>query len=207
VNDTLTLLANAIGLGIFYAALPGVVVAETLRRGLLGGARRSFTVMASGLLGAAFWAGLALFGASLIADNRTFTVALTIVGVTFLVWLAVSAARAAIRPPELDPHALPSARGDVATGLVAGVANPAGLPFWAGIASSAIAGQEAGADTGRATLFVAGVLLGSLLYAIFFALLVGWGRRFIRPGFFRGVNAVCAVAFLLFAAQMLWALR
>jgi threonine/homoserine/homoserine lactone efflux protein len=207
VNDTLSLLANAIGLGIFYAALPGVVVAEAVRRGIAGGARRAFTVLASGLLGAAFWAGLALFGAALIADNRAFTVALTVVGVAFLAWLAISAARAAIRPPAVDPHALPSARGDVATGLVAGVANPAGLPFWAGIASSAIAGQEAGADTGRATLFVAGVLLGSLLYATFFSSLIGWGRRFLRPGFFRGVNAVCAAAFLLFAAQMLWALR
>ena len=207
MNDTVSLLANAIGLGIVYAALPGVVVAEAVRRGLAGGARRAFTVLGSGLLGAAFWAGLALFGASLIADNRAFTLVLTVVGVGFLLWLTIAAGKAAIRPPAIDPHALPGARGDVATGIVAGVANPAGLPFWAGIASSAIAGQDAGADTGRATLFVAGVLLGSLLYAACFSSLIGWGRRYLRPGFFRGVNAVCCIAFLVFAAQMLWALR
>ena len=206
MTDTAPLLATAVGLGIFYAALPGVVSAEAIRRGLEGGARRSLTVYASGLAGAAVWAGLALFGAAFLARERIFTVLLTIVGVGFLLHLAWAAGRAALSPPALRPGPLPSARGDVATGLVAGIANPAGLPFWAGIASGAIAGQAAGSETTRAMLFVGGVLVGSLLWSIGFSLLIGWGRQYLRPGFFRGVNAVCAVAFVLFAGQMLWSL-
>jgi chemosensory pili system protein ChpE len=48
MGDGTGLVVSAVGLGFAYAALPGAVNAEALRRGMAGGYRSAFQVHAGG---------------------------------------------------------------------------------------------------------------------------------------------------------------
>jgi threonine/homoserine/homoserine lactone efflux protein len=61
-----------------------------------------------------------------------------------------------------------------------------------------------GVPAERLALFLAGVLLGSLLWGCVMAVLVNWGRRFVGSRFFRVINTLCAVAFVVFGIRLLW---
>jgi chemosensory pili system protein ChpE len=199
------LFVSATALGFAYAALPGAVNAEALRRGVAGGFWRSFLVHLGALAGAGFWATLALTGASLLAKYDEVTTALALIGAAFMIRLTIEALRSARSAP---PAAIPRAKNgtDFAAGLLVGIANPAGLPFWTGMASE-VAGSNGGELTDRrAGIFVAGVLAGSLAWGGGFSALVSWGRRWLTPGFFRAVNLVCAIAFGFFALRLLWSI-
>lgn len=196
--------ASAAGLGFAYAALPGAVNAEALRRGVAGGFRRSLLVHVGGLIGAGFWAIVALTGTSVLARYDGVTIALGLIGAAFLIRLTVIAIRGALSD-ELPADVAPRSGADLTVGMVVGIANPAGLPFWTGLASDVILrGSNQSLETGRAALFVTGVLLGSFLWGCTLSALIAWGRQYLKAGFFRAVNALCAVAFGYFAARMLW---
>src|SRR4051794_25858885 len=124
-------LLSGFGLGLAYAAAPGVVNTECLRRGMTHGFRSGFTVQLGALMGDGLWAVLALSGVAALANNTTFTVALSLIGGGLLCRLAFSALRAALVPPAEITTATGS--GHFRTGIIFGLANPAGLAFWAGI--------------------------------------------------------------------------
>src|SRR5579884_2535265 len=52
----LSLIATAIGLGLAYAAAPGAVNTEDLRRGVSQGARSALLIEAGSLIGDSIWA-------------------------------------------------------------------------------------------------------------------------------------------------------
>jgi chemosensory pili system protein ChpE len=60
------LIATAVGLGIAYAAAPGAVNTEALRRGVSWGARSALLVETGSLIGDSLWAVLALTGVTLL---------------------------------------------------------------------------------------------------------------------------------------------
>lgn len=194
---------SAAGLGLVYAALPGAVNAEALRRGVAGGFRRYLLVHAGAIFGAGFWAVVALTGTSMLARYDGVTIALGLLGGLVLLLLTVTAVRGFLSgglPATVEPRS----GVDIRVGLMLGVANPAGLPFWTGLASDVALTGDGAMETDRAVVFVAGVLLGSLIWGIAISGLIAWGRRFLTAGFFRAVNAICAVAFGYFAVRMLW---
>lgn len=205
MGESVGWIASAVGLGFAYAALPGAVNAEALRRGVAGGFRRSLLVHGGAVLGAGFWAIVALTGTSFLARYDGITIALGFIGAAFLIRLTVIAIRGALRE-NMPIGSAPRSGADLTVGIVVGIANPAGLPFWTGLASDVVLGEDGNAlDIERAALFVAGVLLGSLIWATTLSALIAWGRQYLKPGFFRAVNALCAVAFGYFAVRMLWA--
>jgi threonine/homoserine/homoserine lactone efflux protein len=195
-------IVSAFGLGFAYAALPGTVNAEALRRGLAGGFQRSLLVHCGGLIGAAFWAIFALTGATLVSEYDVISVTLGVVGVAFLIRLTIVAVRGALpHPPQVNPDPRPGA--DLSVGMLVGVMNPAGIPFWTGLASGVVAENGGELSRAEAALFVASVMLGSVLWALILSSLVAWGRRFLNAAFFRVVNALCALAFGYFAVRMI----
>ena len=128
---------------------------------------------------------------------------LGLVGAGFLLklmWSAILAFRSAMVPsgPSVQN------RDDLRAGIVVSIANPAGLPFWTGLAGGAIVtGGSGHADGTRAILFLSGVLAGSLIWGCSLSALVGWGRRLLSPRLFQAINALCATAFGYFAVTML----
>src|SRR3954471_8201816 len=124
-------LISTVVLGIAYAAAPGVVNTECVRRGMATGFRPAFTVQVGAMLGDGLWAILALSGAAALASHASFTIALSLIGGGFLCKLGFSAIREAVSGATVGGTS--NSGGNLRTGLVFGLANPAGLAFWAGV--------------------------------------------------------------------------
>jgi threonine/homoserine/homoserine lactone efflux protein len=196
-------IASAIGLGLAYAALPGVVNAEALRRGVARGMRPALLVHVGAVIGAAAWAGLALSGTAVLVRNDALAATLGLIGAAFLLRLARTALVGAV-DGVVPVASAPRPGGDLTVGMIVSLANPAGFAFWAGLSGGVFAAAGDEVATGRAALFLTGVIVGSLLWGCAMALLVNWGRPFVGRRFFRVVNALCGVAFTYFGIRMGW---
>lgn len=196
-----SLIVTAIGLGLAYAAAPGAVNTEALRRGVTRGARPVLLVESGSLIGDSLWAILALTGVTLLTRYLAVQIVLGITGGFFLLrlaWLALSEAFARRRA---SAEQVSSTRGDFATGVVFGLANPVGLAFWSGLGSSIVA---SGVTGWQFAFFFAGFFLGAVLWCIGLSALIRWGRRWIRPSMFRWINALCGLALGYFGIRVLW---
>jgi threonine/homoserine/homoserine lactone efflux protein len=197
------LLVPALGLGLAYAATPGVVNTECIRRGLARGFRPAFFVQLGALLGDGFWAALALGGVAALARHESIAVALGLIGSLFLCRLAFAALREAWTGPR-ERAPVGKAGDDLGTGLVFGLANPAGLAFWAGVGGGTLAARGAGVDAATYAVFLAAFLAGALCWSLGLSALVGWGRRYARPRLFRALDAVCGTVLGIFGVRLLW---
>ena len=197
----ITLIVTAIGLGIAYAAAPGAVNTEAIRRGVAKGARSALLVETGSLIGDSLWAVLALTGITLLTRYLAIQIILGMTGGFFLLrlaWLALSEAFARKRASTTNAS---TTRGDFATGVVFGLANPVGLAFWSGLGSSVVA---SGATGWQFVFFFAGFFLGAVLWCIAISAIIRWGRRWIHPALFRWINALCGLALGYFGIRVLW---
>jgi len=196
-----TLIVTAIGLGIAYAAAPGAVNTEAIRRGAVHGARSTLLVETGSLIGDSLWALLALTGITVFAQHLVIQVVLGIVGGCFLLRMAWLALYEALAPRRSSTTKSPSTRGDFATGAVFGLANPVGLAFWSGLGSSVVASGIVGIAF---VLFFLGFFLGAVLWCVGISAALRWGGRWIRPAMFRWINALCGIALGYFGIRILW---
>ncbi len=198
MSEFLHLALMGVALGLAYAAAPGAVNTEAMRRGSAHGSLAALLVETGSLLGDGLWAALALIGVSLTARFWPVQLTLALTGGVFLLRMAWSAGRDALLGRR--EGAPVSRRGDFATGLVFGLANPVGLAFWSGLGSAvALSGV-----VGLAALpFFGGFLAGASVWCGTFALLVGWGRRWLSPLLLRVVDGLCACALGYFGLSLL----
>jgi chemosensory pili system protein ChpE len=192
------LLLTALGLGVAYAATPGVVNTECLRRGISGGFRPALAVQCGALLGDAAWALAALTGVAALAGGIAVRIGLGLVGGLFLLRLAFRALRGALAP---QAEAGAVAGGALRVGLVFGLANPAGIAFWAGVGGGALA---AGAPAGDYVRFLTAFLCGALAWSVTLSLLASGGRRFASPALFRTVDVIAGAVLGIFGLRLLW---
>lgn len=197
----IAILLTAIGLGVAYAAAPGAVNTEAIRRGASHGARSTLLVETGSLIGDLLWAILALTGITVFAQHLAVQIVLGIAGGCFLLRMAWLALHEAFMRSETMSTSASSSRGDFATGVVFGLANPVGLAFWSGLGSSVVASGIVGIEF---VLFFAGFFVGAVLWCIGIASVMRWGRRWIRPAFFRWINALCGLALGYFGVRVLW---
>ena len=203
MDEQAVFVATAVGLGAAYAAVPGAVNTEAMRRGFTGGFRPAVLVQLGSLLGDAVWAVLGLTGAAVLAAHDAVAGVLGLVGAGFLFALARAALVDAITGGRTAAE--PARRGShFAVGLVFGLANPAGLAFWTGIGGGVVATSEGRPAPARIALFLAAFLVGAALWGGGMAALVGWGRRFAGARLFRWINAVCGAALAYFGVRVLW---
>ena len=196
-----SLLLTALGLGLAYAAAPGAVNTEAIRRGALHGGRSALLVETGSLIGDSVWALLALTGVMLLAHFLPAQIILGITGGFFLLRMAWVALRSALAKRS-DAETVPaSTRGDFATGAVFGLANPVGLAFWSGLGSSVVASGATGLNF---VLFFAGFFIGAVLWCLLISAALHWGRRWLRPFMFRWINVLCALALGFFGLRILW---
>ncbi|HEX9037620.1 MAG TPA: LysE family transporter [Ktedonobacterales bacterium] len=85
-----------VGLGLAYAAAPGAVNTEAMRRGSAHGSLSALLVETGSLLGDGLWAALALIGVSLTARFWPVQLTLALAGGFFLLRMAWSAGRDAL---------------------------------------------------------------------------------------------------------------
>jgi chemosensory pili system protein ChpE len=196
------LLLSAIVAGIAFCAPPGVVAAETIRRGGHYGFRAGLWVQAGSLIGDATWCILALSGMAFLVQNPLAKNVLGVVGLVLLVYLAGSALRDAWRGGELSVSEKHLARNDFSTGAALALGNPLNIVFWLGLGTSMLTTHTTNPQWTDYLTFFSGFMLGAVLWAFLMAGAVAYLRRWLTPQLFRIVNLVCGLALLYFAVQM-----
>jgi len=199
------LLLTSFLLGIAFCAPPGVVAAESIRRGLARGFRPALFVQLGSLIGDATWALIALVGIAFIVELPLVRGLVGVVGVLFLLRLAWSALLDARRGGMPEAGAQTS-QGDFVIGALLSLSNPYAIAFWLGVGTSALTTIVAVPGFADYTAFFLAFMAGATLYCFLMAGLIAWGRRFVNARFFRGVNLLCGGFLLWFAGQLLWSL-
>jgi threonine/homoserine/homoserine lactone efflux protein len=197
----MSLAVSSFILGIAFCAPPGIITAETIRRGLVRGFRPALFVQFGSLVGDTAWSLIALTGLAFLVQNNTAKIILSMIGIVLLLrlaWDALNAARTAT-----DLSTVPaSERGDFATGALLSLSNPFNIVFWTGIGATAFSGISGAPQLPHFITFFLAFMTGAFLWCFFMAGLVAWGKQWMTPNFFRWVNIICGIVLVYFAVQL-----
>lgn len=202
-----TALSGAL-IALSFAAPPGPVAMETMRRGLRGGFGPALRVQLGSIIGDLTWCLAALIGLAPLTQVAWVRGALGLAGIAVLLYLGVAGLRDAARPPVIDTTR-PSAhqRGAFRSGLWISMANPMAVGYWLGIGGALAAAGLIGQSLPQTFGFVVGFVAAVVGWAFLMAGLVRWGRPLITPTLYRWVSLACGLTLIAFglalAAQLL----
>jgi len=188
-------------LGIAFCAPPGIITAETIRRGFARGFGPALLVQLGSLIGDTTWATIALTGLAIMIQNNAARLLLSTVGVILMLKLAWDSAKDAHYGTKFSDGPA-SNRGDFASGAVLSLSNPFNIVFWTALGASVFAAIPGGPHAIHFLTFFAGFLTSALLWCFVVAALVAWGRQWMTGTFFRWLNAACSLALIYFAVQL-----
>ena len=193
-----TALTGAI-IAISFAAPPGPVAMETIRRGLSGGFYPALKVQLGSIIGDMTWCAVALLGLAPLVQVTWIRVGLAVVGVGVLISLGAMSIRDAFRASHATTMETASPKkGAFKSGLAISMANPMAVGYWIGIGGALIATGVAGSTPAETASFVTGFLAATFLWAFLMAVIVRWGKQIMTPLAFRIVTFTCGVALLIF---------
>lgn len=201
----LQLILASFTLGIVFCAPPGIVTAESIRRGMARGFWPALSVQLGSLIGDATWALTALVGIAFIVEIPLVRMLVGVAGVLFLLRLAWAALVDGWRG-EMPTAGEQTGQSDFAIGALLSLSNPYAIAFWLGVGTSTLTTIVTRPGLLDYSAFFLAFMAGAVLYCFVMAGLIAWGRRFLSAGFFRVVNFLCAGFLLWFAVQMLWKL-
>ena len=202
----MSLFLSSFVLAIAFCAPPGVITAETVRRGAARGFAPALFVQFGSLVGDTTWAIIALTGLAFIVQNNIAKIILSLIGILLILKLAWDAIQDARHNKELDTSPTHSTRGDFANGAFLSLGNPMNIVFWTGLGTTVFASISGKPEPVHFAIFFSGFLAGAILWCFIMAGLVAWGRKFVTPNFFRVVNLACGIALGYFALQLGWKL-
>jgi threonine/homoserine/homoserine lactone efflux protein len=198
----LTLLVSSFALGIAFCAPPGVITAETIRRGTARGFQPALFVQFGSLVGDTTWATIAITGLAFLVQNNIARILLSLVGIGLMFKLAWGTFQDAHKGVDLNTSANASSRGDFTSGVVLSLGNPMNIVFWTGLGTTAFASVTGALQPIHFATFFAGFLGGAVLWCFFVAGLVAWGRQWLTKDFFRWINLACGLILVYFALQL-----
>lgn len=188
-------------LGVAYAAAPGVVNTECLRRGISSGFRPAIQVQIGALLGDGVWAVIAFSGLAALSRVSSMLDVVGLAGGLYLCKLALDAFRDAVYGRQTVDTAVGAQ--PLRTGLIFGLANPAALAFWSGLGGGMLSVQR---EPSAAVLagFLVAFLVGAMLWSLAFSTLASAGRRYARPRVFQIVDGLCGTIIGFFGVRLVW---
>jgi chemosensory pili system protein ChpE len=198
----MVLFLSSFALAIAFCAPPGVITAETVRRGAARGFIPALFVQFGSLVGDTTWAIIALTGLAFLVQNNVARIILSLLGTLLMLKLAWDSIKDAYNGKELDTTSSISTRGDFANGAFLSLGNPMNIVFWTGLGTTVFASIPGSPGMIHFAIFFSGFLGGAILWCFVVAGLVAWGRKFVTPTFFRWVNLTCGVALGFFAFQL-----
>lgn len=198
----MSLFISSFFLAIAFCAPPGVITAETVRRGAARGFLPALFVQFGSLVGDTTWAIIALTGLAFIVQNNVAKIILSVIGMLLMFKLAWAALNDAHHGKGPVTCASASHQGDFANGAFLSLGNPMNIVFWTGLGTTVFASISGRPQPVDFAIFFAGFLAGAILWCFVIAALVAWGRRFVTQTFFRGLNFVCGIALAFFAFQL-----
>jgi chemosensory pili system protein ChpE len=186
-----TLFFSAFTMSIAFAAQPGVITFEAIRRGVTRGWRSALHLEFGSLVGDATWALVALIGVAFLFQNRTVALAFSVFGCYLLLRLAWGAWKSSQNEVHHD-HTPTSDSGDFLAGAALSLSNPNNLTFWLGMSGTVISLGFLNPQPSHLLVFFVGFMLAQVCWCFFFAGLVSVGRKYLNQRLFRLVNMACA---------------
>jgi chemosensory pili system protein ChpE len=202
INIMNTLLVSSFVLAISFCAPPGIITAETVRRGTARGFIPALYVQFGSLVGDTTWAVIALTGLAFLIQNHIAKTILSLIGITLMIKLAWDAFKDAGKGGEFNVSASASTHGDFASGAFLSLGNPLNIVFWTGLGTTVFASIAGGPQPIHFAIFFAGFLAGATLWCFFMAGLVAWGKQWMTKNFFRWINLNCGAVLIYFAIQL-----
>ena len=203
-TESMTLFISSFILAIAFCAPPGVITAETVRRGAARGFFPALFVQFGSLVGDTAWAIIALTGLAFIVQNNVAKIILSLIGIVLMLKLAWDALKDARHGKMPATTLSTSTQGDFANGAVLSLGNPMNIVFWTGLGTTVFASISGQPEPVHFAVFFAGFLFGAIVWCFIMAGLVAWGRKFVTATFFRWVNLTCGLALGCFALQLGW---
>jgi len=197
-----TLLISSFILAISFCAPPGIITAETVRRGTARGFVSALYVQLGSLVGDTTWAIIALSGLAFLIQNDVAKTILSLIGIVLMLKLAWDAFKDARSGKGLDVSGSLSTRGDFASGAFLSLGNPLNIVFWTGLGTTVFASISGGPQPIHFAVFFMGFLAGAILWCFIMAGLVAWGKQWMTQNFFQGVNLICGITLVYFAFQL-----
>jgi threonine/homoserine/homoserine lactone efflux protein len=199
----LSLILSSLVLGITFCALPGVIMAESMRRGFARGFWAVLFLELGSLVGDAVWAFLTLAGAALLVQNIIVRFILGLAGTIYLFFLGWFAFRDAYRGGIPESNNTLN-HGDFTAGVLLSLSNPMAIAFWLGAGSTAVTANLPNPQWTHYMIFFLVFMSGAFGWCFFMAGLIAWGRKFITPFFFRYVSIGCGLLLLYFGLKSTW---
>lgn len=184
-------------------ASPGPAVALILGVGASRGRAPAMALVAGIGLSSFLWATLTALGlAALFAAYAELILVARIAGALFMAYLAYTAFKTALAPPELTPKDLPAKflRAYALSGFIMQVSNPKAIFFWLAVAS---VGGVGDAPAGIVALFILGCVVLSVTGHGLYALLLSSAP--VRAGYAkarRWIEASLGSLFAFFAFKL-----
>jgi threonine/homoserine/homoserine lactone efflux protein len=191
---TLQQLVTAFGLGVAFAAPPGIVTAELIRRGLIGGFWSAMAVNVGSLIGDAVYALLAFGGLAAMVSSPRARLGVGIMSGVVLLVLARSALNAKL-PEQVGEVSASERRNAFLSGAALSLTNPFAIVFWIGFGGMAVTTGVQN-SVGALSLFLVAFLGGAAIWGAMVAALSGFGQRLVTPRLFRIVSVASAATFL-----------
>lgn len=217
----LGLITFGIVMGIAFAAPPGIVTAETFRRGVSRGFPAALGVQLGSLIGDATYCLLALAGVAVLVQNPLTQRALGLISVLLLLYLAATGVLAELNtpassqdaPPEeaenlVEKSAFPKVEfskkgGAFLTGMFLSLTNPWAIGFWLSLGGT-LASYGALESGNTMALFFASFFGACLGYAILVALLIAATRRALPSQVGRLISIGCSLLIGVLGITMGW---
>ncbi len=207
IFDMFNLIALGLLMGVTFAVPPGVVSAETLRRGVARGFRDALGVQLGSLIGDATYALLALGGLAFIVQQPITEGVLGILGSGYLLYIAVNGLKQYwVRANGATAPVADSQASAFRTGAMLSLTNPWAVGYWLALGST-LASAGVTASQSDAAVFFASFFAVCVAYAFAAALLAGFTRRVFSASSARLVSLACSVVIgalgLAFGARVL----
>lgn len=192
-------LAGTLG-GFLYCLPLSAVNVEIIRRGLTQGFVTALVVSMGALVGDAVWIGLAVLGAEVMVRAPAARIAIGVLGIAVLLYLAWSSWRHAEQTTAPVTGAPPGVLKAFGIGVMLCLASPQAVFVLLAVMGSV----GADAYTARADRYAlyAGIIGGAVVYGFLASGLSAWGRRFVTPRTLRIVDRVAALLFLGLAVML-----
>ncbi len=196
-------IVTGFSLGLAYAAIPGPVNTETIRRGLASGFRPAVLVQLGAMLGDLVWAVVGLTGVAVLAGSDGVSTVLGFIGAVFLLGLALSSIQAARLGASPVLTTIGRSSRHVVIGAMFSLASPIGLVFWAGLGSGLIVALG---DPTRSELVLVmlSFMTAVLVWSVGLSLAISLGRRHMTSRLVRFVDATSGVVLGWFGFHLLW---
>ncbi len=196
----------AFWLGIAFSAPPGIVTIESIRQGLKGGYWSAFAVGLGSLIGDGTYAVLAFSGLSFIVQNNIIKFMVGLVGICFLVYLAISAFKVKYLP-KIEGDIVSSNKNRTAfiNGAILSLTNPWAIAFWLSFGGILIS-SGISTNSENLWLFLITFLAGAASWVFILSGLIAFGKKFINDKVFHAISFISGLIFLGTAGYAIWKL-